>query len=72
MKDSDKFIHKKEKFPVEGGVLGPGHYDISFKFGLPNNCPSSFMYKSSKYRFKPKAKVKYFVKVKINDDFKAK
>jgi hypothetical protein len=45
--------------------LAAGQYQIRFSFKLPDKVPSSLAVKS-KSREAPKAKVKYFVKCKLN------
>ncbi len=48
------------------GPLNPGDYTIPFEFTLPNNLPSSIMFKNKFHRDKPSAKVKYNIKAIIN------
>lgn len=43
----------------------PGVYEVSFQFLLPANIPSSLHFADKKDRHEPKAKVKYFVKAKL-------
>lgn len=73
MKRKKKVLTQKmmntEVFPVGGEIQGD--YRIRYKFTLPDNIPSSLMYKNKHSECAPKAKVKYFVKAKVeseNDD----
>lgn len=45
-------------------VIQPGDYTVKFAMLLPDDLPSSMMFKG-KTREKSKAKVKFFIKAKI-------
>lgn len=50
-------------FPPQG--LIPGDFVVPFSFQLPLGIPSSMFFKNSHTKAKPKAKVKYTIKAKI-------
>jgi len=45
--------------------LDAGGHCFGFSFRMPNDIPSSIFYKNSNVIQKPKAKVKYHIKVKV-------
>ena len=54
-----------------GSELEGGDYSVRYRFTLPDNIPSSLMFKSKHAKAEPKAKVKYYMKAKVvseNDD----
>lgn len=62
-----KFLeYKQPVFMIQGGMLNPGDYVISFSFMLPDNIPSSFYFKDRHIRENPKGKVKYYATIKID------
>ena len=64
LKHSKKFLEYKNRvFDIQGGCLNPGIYQIDFTSNLPEKIPSSLYFKEKHQREKPKAKVKYYVKV---------
>ena len=67
LKHSKKFLEfKPSVFDIQGsygGVLQPGIYQVDFQMKLPDHIPSSLHFKDHHSREKPKAKVKYYVKV---------
>lgn len=66
-KHAKKFVgYKEDVFQIPSGELEPGNYTIDFSFILPDHIPSSLNFKDKKSREEPKAKVKYFVKVKLD------
>jgi hypothetical protein len=46
--------------------IAPGDYVFPFSFALPPAIPSSIIYKNLGRREKPKGKVKYHIRVKLN------
>ena len=65
-KHSKKFLYEKQDvFPIVDGMLQPGLYQIDFQLDLPNDIPSSLNFKDKHTREKPKAKVKYHLKAKL-------
>ena len=65
MKHSKKFLGYKDRVGNLPEELEEGDYTVRFSFELPKKIPSSLFFKS-KAKESPKAKVKYFVKAKIN------
>ena len=66
MKKNKKFLSYKALVWESPPEIAPGDYVISFNFLLPNNIPSSLYFKGDKHdREKPKAKVKYYAKAKL-------
>ena len=66
LEKAKKFLGYKDRVGDIPDTLEEGDYTITFSFQLPNKVPSSLMYKNKHSREGPKAKVKYFVKCKIN------
>ena len=52
------------RFPE--GFFNPGAYVIEFSFNLPIDLPSSINTHMKDVRERPKAKIKYFIKAKVN------
>ena len=63
---SEKLImhFKQPCFQFTGGLM-PGDYTIPFQFHLPQGIPSSIIFSKKNVEKKPKAKVKYTIKVKL-------
>jgi len=68
MKHKKKFMSYKIKHEGDLPSELSGDYKLGFKFNLPNNIPSSVMFKDKHNHFKPEVKVKYYVKAKILSD----
>lgn len=66
LKRAHKFMHYKEKVWDAPEVIEAGDYTIGFEFVLPGKIPSSLMFTHKNKKTEPKAKVKYFVKAKLN------
>jgi hypothetical protein len=72
LKQKYHFIDNKQKLVSLQGIP-PGAHCVGFSFTMPSDLPSSFFFKNAHVREKPKAKVKYHLKVKLEGtDFKAK
>jgi hypothetical protein len=70
VKASKRFAHFKEPvYPIPGGQLAPGLYQVRFQFVLPDKMPSSINFKDKSTRERPKAKIKYFVKAVLKTGF---
>lgn len=68
VKAKKKFLEYKQKvMEIPDGVLQPGVYEVSFQFLLPHNIPSSLHFADKKNRHEPKAKVKYYIKAKLEN-----
>jgi len=46
--------------------IAPGDYIFPFSFALPPIIPSSIIYKNTLRRERPKAKVKYHIRARLN------
>ena len=46
--------------------LSPGDFTIPFEFTLPENIPSSMMYKNPNHNNSPSAKIKYSIRALVN------
>ena len=55
-------------FNFSTSELDPGDYSFPFAFQIPGGLPSSILYTNKKHDKKPKAKVKYTVKVILKGD----
>ena len=67
-KSSKTFLHEKNKvFPIADGMLQPGLYQIDFQLDLPHKIPASLNFKEKHVREEPKAKVKYYLKAKLEN-----
>ena len=64
MKDKKKFMGYKANVHQIDGDVEAGDYLINFSFNIPDDVPSSLMFKN-KSKESPKAKVKYYVKAKL-------
>lgn len=65
MKKSKKFLSYKARVWESPTEIACGDYTIRFSFALPDNIPSSLMFKN-KSREAPKCKVKYFAKAVLD------
>ena len=70
----EKLKHKKTImswkgtcFEIPNRYLAPGVYSLPFQFTLPPNLPSSLYFQQKHTREEPKAKIKYYVKVKLDN-----
>ena len=68
VKAKKKFLEYKQKvMEIADGCLQPGVYEVGFQFLIPQHVPSSIHFADKKSRHEPKAKVKYYVKAKLQD-----
>ena len=78
LKHSKKFLEYKNRvFDIDNGALQQGLYQVNFQTELPSKIPSSLNFKEKHSREEPKAKIKYYIKVKLHaanshDDMKYK
>lgn len=64
-KSERMIMHFKQPcFQFPGGLM-PGDYQIPFQFHLPAGIPSSIIFSKKVGEKKPKAKVKYYVKIRL-------